>query len=403
MALKEIFQNRNLTLLWLGQLVSQSGDSIYQIGLLWVVLEVTGSSSATGLVAMASYLPAVLLSLFAGIAADRGDKRQIMLISDGARFLVVLSIPVTFVFGALDPLFLGINAFGVTIGATFFNPARDAFIPHIVPKEGLLRANSLIQTTWQLAMLLGPAIAGGLLHYFGNFHLFAACSLTYLLSFVFIFCIRLERKVFSDPRNATRMTEIKDGLVFALRNPVIFPLLLLTATDNMFIMGPAIVGSPVFVKQTLGLGAGAFALIMASHAIGMLLGSSGVFIIGNRFKKGQILLVGMVLDGITFIPLYFFESLGSASIILVIHAFSVPMMTVSRASLIQDVVPGHMTGRVFAMVNLSVVGVTALSSGVTGLALEFIDAPTLFMIIGIGGGLCGVMGWIFAKELRETP
>lgn len=401
--MEKIFQNRNLTLLWLGQMVSQSGDSIYQIGLLWLVLELTGSSSATGLVAMASYLPALLLSLFAGVAADRGGRRRIMLISDSARFVVVLLIPATFLFGALEPLFLAVNAFAVAIAATFFNPARDAFIPEIVPKEGLIRANSLIQTSWQFALLLGPAIAGGLLHYLGNIHLFAACSLTYLVSFIFIFFIRSGGKAFSVSKSSPSMKEIKDGLVFALRNPVIFPLLLLTAADNMFIMGPAIVGSPVFVKQTLGLGAGAFALIMACHAIGMLLGSSGLFLIGGRFKKGHILLTGMVLDGITFIPLYFVESLVAACIIIVIHSLAVPMMTVSRSSLIQDLVPVAMTGRIFAMVNLSVVGMTALSSGLAGLALEFIEAPTLFLVIGIGGGLCGVVGWVFAKGLRASP
>jgi DHA3 family macrolide efflux protein-like MFS transporter len=403
MALKKIFQNRNLTLLWAGQMVSQSGDSVYQIGLLWLVLEVTGSSSATGLVAMASYLPAMLLSLFAGVAADRGHRRRIMLMSDGIRFGLVLLIPLLYLFGMLEPFFLGANAFLLAIAATFFNPARDAFITEIVPKEGLIRANSLIQTSWQFALLLGPAIAGGLLHYLGNIHLFVACSFTYLVSFIFIFFIRSGGKVFSVSKSSPSMKEIKDGLVFALRNPVIFPLLLLTAADNMFIMGPAIVGSPVFVKQTLGLGAGAFALIMACHAIGMLLGSGGLFFIGGRFKKGHLLLTGMVLDGITFIPLYFVESLVAAGVIIVIHSLAVPMMTVSRSSLIQELVPVEMTGRIFAMVNLSVVGVTALSSGLAGLALEFIEAPTLFLVIGIGGGLCGVVGWIFAKSLKASP
>ncbi|MDH3884891.1 MAG: MFS transporter, partial [Desulfobacterales bacterium] len=64
---QKIFQNRNLALLWLGQMASQSGDSIYQIGLLWMVLELSGSTSVTGMVAMASYLPAVLLSMVAGV------------------------------------------------------------------------------------------------------------------------------------------------------------------------------------------------------------------------------------------------------------------------------------------------------------------------------------------------
>lgn len=384
-------------------MASQSGDSVYQIGLLWIVLELTGSSSATGLVAMASYLPAMLLSLFAGVAADRGHRRQIMLISDGIRFGLVLLIPALYLLGMLEPFFLGANAFLLAIAATFFNPARDAFIPEIVPKEGLIRANSLIQTSWQFALLLGPAIAGGLLHYLGNIHLFVACSFTYLFSFIFMLFIRSGGKVFSSSKSSPGMKEMKDGLVFALRNPVIFPLLLLTAADNMFIMGPAIVGSPVFVKQTLGLGAEAFALIMACYATGMLIGSSGLFVIGGRFKRGQILLTGMVLDGITFIPLYFAESLVTAGIIIVIHSLAVPMMTVSRSSLIQDMVPVDMTGRIFAMVNLSVVGMTALSSGLAGFALEFMEAPTLFLVIGIGGGLCGVVGWIFAKGLRESP
>jgi len=170
--IQRIFQNWNLALLWLGQMASQSGDSIYQIGLLWLVLELSGSTSVTGMVAMASYLPAVLLSMVAGVAADHNDKRKIMLSSDAFRFIMVFFIPIAFYAGFLNPQFLGINAFAIAIAATFFNPARDAFVPQIVAKEGLLKANSLIQTSWQISMLFGPAIAGVLLHYFGNVHLF---------------------------------------------------------------------------------------------------------------------------------------------------------------------------------------------------------------------------------------
>jgi len=87
--IQKIFQNRNLALLWLGQMASQSGDSIYQIGLLWLVLELSGSTSVTGMVAMASYLPAVLFSLVAGVTADRNDRRKIMLVSDAFRFFLI--------------------------------------------------------------------------------------------------------------------------------------------------------------------------------------------------------------------------------------------------------------------------------------------------------------------------
>jgi DHA3 family macrolide efflux protein-like MFS transporter len=402
MLFQRIFQNRNLALLWLGQMVSQSGDSIYQIGLLWLVLELSRSTSVTGLVAMASYFPAVLLSLFAGVAADRGDRRKIMLISDAARFILVLLVPLSFLFGLLDPAFLGINAFAIAIAATFFNPARDAFIPQIVSKDGLLRANSLIQTSWQFALLLGPATAGGLLHYLGNVQLFTACSLAYLFSFVFLFLIRQHRHSPLTSRRPTGLSEVKEGLQFALRHPVIFPLLLITIGNNLLIMGPAIVGTPVFVKEILRLDAKAYAMIMACFAIGMLLGSGALFLFGGRFKKGQMQLAAMVLDGITFIPLYFVKSLLATIIIVVIHALAIPLLTVSRTSLIQDIVPSHMTGRIFALINLSVVGMSAISSGLAGFALEFVQAPTLFLLTGIGVGLCGALGWIFAKHLRAT-
>lgn len=442
---RKIFQNRNLTLLWLGQMVSQSGDSIYQIGLMWLVLELSGSESVTGLVAMASYLPAVLLSLFAGVAADRYNRRKIMLSADALRFGIVLVIPFAHLAEQLSPAVLGINAFTLAIAATFFNPARDSLIPQIVPKNGLMRANSLIQTSWQFSLLLGPALAGLLLYYVGNVHLFTLDSLAYLSSFVFIFLIRYASPSLSyrpvenregenmhnpsDPRYSEEnnpnqppprfpegnekggrlqtvprkpgLVEIREGLVWTFRHPVILPLLLITIADNLFIMGPAIVGTPVLVKIELGLGAESYALVMACYAIGMLLGTAALLTFGSRFRKGQVLLVGMILDGLTFIPIYFVNSIEILAVIIIIHSLAIPMLTVSRASLIQSLVPNHMTGRIFALVNLSVIGMSALSSGMTGFALELWGARTVFLVIGVGGAMCGILGWIFAVKLRK--
>ena len=133
----------------------------------------------------------------------------------------------------------------------------------------------------------------------------------------------------------------------------------------------------------------------------MLIGTAGLLTIGTRFKKGHLMLTGMVLDGITFIPLYFANTIHAMAIIIVIHSLAIPLLTISRTSIIQDIVPTNMTGRIFAMVNLAVVGMTAVSSGITGFVLEALGAPMVFFIIGIGGTLCGIIGWIFARELRS--
>ncbi len=405
-------------------MASQSGDSIYQIGLLWITLELTGSETATGLVAMASYLPAVIFSLLAGVVADRHNRLRVMISADVVRLALVLAVPLLALTGGITPLFLALNAFAIAIAATFFNPARDAIVPQIVPEQGLVRANSLIQTSWQFSMLLGPGIAGWVLHYFGKIPLFWAAAATYAFSLATILAMRVVRASRQpaakphgrpaaadsetpdcQPRRAdsgSRITwsDILHGLRFAFRHKVIGPLLLITIADNIFIMGPAIVGTPVFIMHNLGLGADSFALIQGCYAIGMLIGTGLLLWLGRNLPKGKVLLIGMTLDGITFVPIYWVDSLLALEITIVIHSIAIPMLTVSRASLIQALVPREMTGQIFALVNIAVVGMSAISSGLAGVALEMFGAPALFFSIGIGGGLCGGIGWVWAKELR---
>lgn len=402
MKIKSVFQNRNLTLLWSGQVISQSGDSIYHIGLIWLVLEMSGSEMITGLVAMSSYLPAVLLSLHAGLVADRYSKRHIMLWADLFRSIAVLAIPVLYFTGNISPAWLIVVAFSIAMSAAFFNPARDAIIPDIVPADGLLRANSLIQTSWQFALLLGPAIAGGLLHYVGNIHLFTIDSLVYLLAFACILLIIIPKAKLVQPKKELMGMEIREGLNFVLRHKVLLPLLLITIADNLFIMGPAIVGTPVIVKRELGLGAESYALIQGCYAVGMLIGTALLVAYGRKVNKGKILLIGMMLDGLTFVPVFWVKSIQVLAIIIIIHSLAIPMLTVSRASMIQELVPVHLRGRIFALVNMSVLGMSAISAGISGIILEQTGVRELYLWIGCGGALCGVIGWLFAKSLKAV-
>ncbi len=410
--LRSVFQTRDLSLLWAGQVISMSGDSIYQIALLWLALELTASKAITGLVAMSSYLPAIFLSLVAGVVADRADRRRVMLYADAVRTIAIFGIPLASVLGILSPWVLVINAFVIASAAAFFNPAKDSIIPQLVPQSGLLRANGLIQTSWQLAILTGPAIAGGLLSVTGLIPLFAFDSAAYATSFLTIWLLRARpENVPTAAQSGQRSSvveriregsgEIKRGLKFAAGNRVLLPLLLITVADNLFIMGPAIVGIPVLVRETYNGSASDYALLAMAFAVGMLIGTAGLLIWGRHIAKGKMLLWGMVFDGLTFIPYFFAHNLLEMTVYSVIHGMAVPLLTVSRASLVQEVVPPEMRGRMFSLISLAVVGMSAFSSGFTGLVLEVITAPTLFLIVGVVGGLCGVIGLLFAKQLRK--
>ncbi|MGB0929829.1 MAG: MFS transporter, partial [Chitinophagales bacterium] len=201
-----LFINHNVFNLFTGQTISQSGDSIFEIALLWILLELTGSNAATGLIAMSGYLPSLLFGLFSGALVDRFDKRRIMLLADVARAILVACIPILYYVGGLNGLVLGLFTFAIASFNTLFNPARDALVGKIVPPNKQLQANSLIHTSWQYALFVGPAIAGFLLLFVNEIQLFLLDACTFLLSFYFIYRL-----------NEHRGTEAQNDLVSGIK------------------------------------------------------------------------------------------------------------------------------------------------------------------------------------------
>ena len=406
---KKIFINKNLFFLWLGQVISQAGDSIYEIGLLWLMLEISGSKTATGLVAMSGYLPTLLFGMYSGALVDRFERRRLMMIADLMRGGLVLLIPLLYYMDGLNGLVLGLFTFALAMFNSLFNPARDAIITELAEGAKLLQANALNQTSWQFALLLGPGLAGLIIPLVGTVHLFNVDALTFFVSFWFISRIARAKK---NPQTAeTRdsfstlvkrsIGDVKLGLLFARRDKRIWAILMITAIDNLFIMGPAIVGAPIFVREILHESADIYAFTQVAYAVGMLLGTVFVNFLGKRFPKGKILLWGIVFDGLTFFPLLWVETFPQMFLTLVVHSFVIPMIIIPRPTMIQEIVPREFQGRIFSMISVSVVGFTAISMALTGIAAEFIPINQVYAIIAIAAALCGVVGW-FIRDFRET-
>jgi MFS family permease len=156
------------------------------------------------------------------------------------------------------------------------------------------------------------------------------------------------------------------------------------------------------VRLHLGLGAGAYAATEGAFALGMVAGSVLIQRYASKLPRGKVLLCAIMWDGITFVPFLFTTTLTSTMIWWFIHSLGIPFILVPRATLIQTEVPSHLQGRIFSLVNLTVVGLSAISCSLTGFATELVSTEMLFAIIGVSATVVGGIGWLIGDLRRAT-
>ncbi|MBI4615259.1 MAG: MFS transporter [Planctomycetes bacterium] len=419
---------RNLGLLWVGQFVSQAGDGFFQVTLPFLVLLLAGEDAGTktGVVMLANFLPFLVIGPFFGALADRMPQRRLMIASDLARGLVVLAVPAAFVLGRLSWPLVGAVSFFLATAATLFNPARDALLPRLAQGRVLLRVNALFQTSSQLALLAGALGVGFLLGFDETaareaiesgdpgreiariVRLYWVNAATYGVSLATLAFLALPRGAGVPTPPATRpWRDVHEGLAHAGRSGLLRGLLFITAADNFFIMGPAIIGANLLVKDTFGLGPGHVGLLEGALVAGWLLGTLVLYSFGRAWAKGRMLIAGMVLDGATYVPFFWIDDYALLLPTIAFHGFWIPFIQVPRTTLVQERVPREMLGRIFSLINLTFVGFTALSLLATGWAGDALAGPlgksgappVLFLAGGLGGALCGLLGLAF-RDLR---
>ena len=392
-------QKRNLILLWIAQSISQAGDAIYQLALLWLVLDLTQSTVMTGLIAMSAYLPALLFGLYAGVFSDKMNRLNLMTFANGGQALTVLLIPLLLWYGHENIWLICGVAFIRSCFNTIFQPALQSFIPMLFPPNRIVKINAILATSGQIAWMMGPFFAGVMLTLVTLPTLFLLDAGSFILSIALLIFI-VQPPYQKKQTNQNHWDELKQGLAYLYSQKPIYWLIIITFINNLFIMGPAIVGIPILVKYGLNGSASDFAFIEGSMAAGALIGSFIVTKLTKKFSNGIIWATGLFLDGITYSFLYWVDSVEMAMIMIFFHGIGIPFIMVSRTSIVQLHTPNKYHGRLFSVVHLGVVGTTAISSGLVGIITSFISVKLLFHGIGIGAAICGLVG-LAVPSLRK--
>jgi MFS family permease len=368
--------NRDFRLVWLGQVVSQLGDWFDTIALFTLVLRLTGSGRAVGLVLVARFLPSVVLGPLSGVFADRFDRRTLMIASDLGRALVVLGFlfvrrpeQVWLVY-ALTVLQLGLSS--------FFEPARSAAIPSIVRERELVTANAISSVTWSAMLTLGAAVGGPVTAWFGTDAAFVVDSLTYVVSALLIASVRLPPRPTREKRRLTLskalgVADTLEGLRYVRKRPRVLAVLMVKPAWGLG--GGILTLLPVFGEKVFHVGGSAAAgmsVLYFARGIGTALGPVLVRRFYGETRAQMLRAIGLsfVVAGAFYVLFGGSQSFALALLWLAVAHMAGSTLWVFSTVLLQATVEDEFRGRVFAAELTLMTLAMAASNYFTGEALD---------------------------------
>lgn len=397
-------KHRDYRLLWAGQVISFFGDQFHLVSMPWLVLQLTGSPVQLGLVMATSGIVRAGFMLIGGAWADRHSPRTIMLISDGVRFTITAFIAIATIGGFIQMWHLYTLAvvFGMVSG--FFAPAVNSSVPRLLNDSELESGNALMRIAESLAGFVGPSAAGVLIAVAGQQVTGgdAAASLTGIgiaqaidsLTFALSAgCLLLMRALPAAERTAKQhpLRDVADGLRFAWGNALMRWLFILIALANLLVVGPLLVGLPVFASARLD-GPASFGFVMSAFAAGNLIGMVSAGTLqrpGDRVYRWII--IGLFASfGVSMGGMALVDHTWQAAALMFVTGAGDGYVAVSLFSQLQRLTPKAMLGRVMGLMFLAMWGLTPLSQAIAGVTIELSITAT-FAGAGVGLVLVSVL------------
>jgi len=387
MGIRDILRIRNYRLLWLGQLISEAGDGLTNLTLLLLVNALTGSTAALAGMAIVLAIPPLTIGLVAGTYVDRFDRRRIMLASDILRGIVVLGFVLV---GSASSLWLlYILAFVQSAVGTFFTPARGAILPRIVPREGLLAANSLAQATRVVSGIVGSALAGLIVGLIGTFWpAFILDSLTFFVSFALI--ARLPAAVGTIQASAHAAAGVRGALLVGLRTigrSRVLSTTILALAVSMLGLGAVNVLFVPFVVRVLQVGPVWLGPVELAQSASMILASGLIGVLARRLAPSSIVTIAMAGVAVTIAAAGTVVAIWQLLVLMFVIGWFVVPLQAAVITILQQSTPDGERGRVMSVVQAAMSAASVLSMGFAGIVG---DAIGIREVMFAAGGITGI-------------
>jgi len=340
-----VIENKNFGLLWFGQLVSQLGDKIFSLAMMWYVLKLTDSSSYVSLVMVFTVLPVILFGTISGVIVDRISKKWVIVLSDLLRGILVLGTAYLVYLDNMPLWAIYVVVFSLGIFTAIFNPAISASVPLIVREDKLEKAMAYQSSLRDLSGIFGSAIGGWLIGFLGVIWSFVVNGVSFIISSILELPVKVPFERYDGDSHF--IDDLKDGFRFVKRNRTIKHMLMLFMILNFF--GPPImIIIPVMVKR-LSLDVVYLGYFEMSVAVGSVIGALLVASITPSKKKVLFMTFLFIGTGVLLGLIGFFTKALYLMIVMLTLGFMLAVVNINLMVIFQKNTPPEIKGRFFSI------------------------------------------------------
>lgn len=388
-------KHRNYLLFFIGQSISLIGTWLQQIAISWLVYRLTNSALLMGVITFVGFLPSLLLSPFAGVYIDRINKHKMLIVIQILFMLEALVLAILTITGVVQLWHVLIICTLVGITGAIDMPLRQSFVVQLVDDQNDLgNAISLNSSMFNLARMVGPAIAGILISTVGEGYCFLINSISYIAVIYMLFIMTINYKIEQKNGREDIFEELLEGFRYSNSIEPIKKALSYLAVSSFIGMSFQVL-MPIFAKEILHGSAQTLGFLMSAGGIGALIGA--LRLASKKDNKGlsKGIFKASIMFALALIGLSFMHNLACSLILMFLTGYGMVTIMASSNTIIQVNVEENKRGRVMSIYTMAFMGTAPLGSLFEGAVAEQIGVPYTFLLNGI---IMFVLTLIFNRE-----
>ena len=374
-------RNRDFLTLLISQSVSTVGDGVSATAMPLLVLALTGSGLAMGIVGAINSGADFFMGTIAGALADRGDRKRMMFGADLGRAIFTSLIPLSdLVHGPTMAVILLVSA-PLAILRAFFRAGYLASMPNLVGRSQLARGNGILETAFSASFIVGPAIAGFLVAAIGPGPTLAVDAASFAISSLGLFLIRRELRAPADRPPARIVDDIREGVVYVTRHPVLrFLVLMFALTASVF--APLGAALTFRIVRDLGQSPAAFGLALTGLGVGTLVGSLFASRLGHGTNVARVMVLSVLVMGAAFMAAAAIDSLPVIVAMSAVAGAGQAALIVVYVSVRAANSPDALVGRIASTARVISLGLMPIGSLVGGVLIDSVGGTGTLAVLG---------------------